>query len=942
MGGSRALLSVTACLAFGVLVPAASGATSFHPRIGGALGIVPPVDGQGHLRARDIATGALTPLTYHAGAVMAGGVTVHTIFWAPPGYAFQGSPGGGVPTYKGLIQQFFTDVSADSGAAGTCTASECNVFTVQPQYAEGTAIGQITPGAYNLAYGATADSIDDTDPYPGKGDQCASPSGTAVCITDGQLQSEIDHLVQSTSGTPRGLHNLWFVFLPPGVDECITAGVCGTNAFAGYHSVSNIGGHGATIYALAIDPIIEVTIGPGADPEGFPDAETTLDIAGHETNEATSDPVGTGWMDPNGFEVGDKCDIGPQLGTPLGFASNGSPFNQVINGHQYLLQAEWANADAAGNSGCVQATTTTTNQLPLPQVNLRQFNPIISGNVNRSPGGGIGVQVSVLRADADGNPVVVALASTRTAADGSWSASIAPQAVGDDRDEIDIDYSGAGAPQPNRQVILTGNGGDPFGESGWTGWTALDSGSAATNAPGGSLALAPCFQVGTLGFTFNGVGAGQSPNDFCNTQTDAAAQSTPAIRAGDALKVTSNDNRAFNAPGGPSPNPLGGLVSLTVPVGEAGSVTALTSPLTTFTPGGFPSCTADLELQGVVCTGLVPGERYTLIDRRKRVSGPADATGTVVEPLVVRRGDSVVLSNRSRSLTVLHVAHLRVAILGEETFLSGGTCQAREYYGAPLSSAPTSTAAGLPSDPNAGGTALTGEICPANGDASGLPTDDISQTDELSGGQTATEVPDIQDTSPIEGETMYGRFTALAESGLTLPDNENIPTDSFSRIALRIATASRGATAFKARNVDTVRGVRVPALLPGSYTARWKLTDANGDTRVVVSRFIEQRGRIGPGPKASVTCKLTGALHNALVCAVRFPKSKQLKGKLRIRVTRGPSVVALGHGPVRKGHARITMRELRQMSTGQWRATLVLTRPHLEPVTIGVALRSVS
>ena len=38
--------------------------------------------------------------------------------------------------------------------------------------------------------------------------------------------------------------------------------------------------------------------------------------------------------------------------------------------------------------------------------------------------------------------------------------------VGDDRDVITIDYSGAGAPTPSHQQILTGNGGNPFTESG--------------------------------------------------------------------------------------------------------------------------------------------------------------------------------------------------------------------------------------------------------------------------------------------------------------------------------------------------------------------------------------------------------------------------------------------------------------------------------------------
>src|SRR5207302_81041 len=182
----------------------------------------------------------------------------------------------------------------------------------------------------------------------------------------------------------------------------------------------------------------------------------------------------------------------------------------------------------------------------------------------------------------------------------------------------------------------------------------------------------------------------------------------------DAVKWTSNDNRAFDAPNGPNPNLLGGLVSLTVPVGEPGSVSTFTGGLTTFTPGGFPSCTADLEFQGVACTGLVPGGVYTLTDRGEQQSDLADATGTVVVPLL-------------------------------------------------------------------SGVALTGQVCPTSGHARGLPSANISHTDELSGGQTETEVPDIADTSPMEGETMYGRFTALAESAFAFSTGEALPTDAVTR-----------------------------------------------------------------------------------------------------------------------------------------------------------------
>ena len=57
------------------------------------------------------------------------------------------------------------------------------------------------------------------------------------------------------------------------------------------------------------------------------------------------------------------------------------------------------------------------------------------------------------------------------------------------------------------------------------------------------------------------------------------------------------------------------------------------------------------------------------------------------------------LTNSSHlALTTLHVANLRVDINGEQTVLAGGSCQADNYYGGPLSSIPTSGAAGAPSD----------------------------------------------------------------------------------------------------------------------------------------------------------------------------------------------------------------------------------------------------
>ena len=47
-------------------------------------------------------------MVYHGGLVMHH-VTVHTLFWAPTGFRFDGSPSPPVPGYEQLIKQFFSD-----------------------------------------------------------------------------------------------------------------------------------------------------------------------------------------------------------------------------------------------------------------------------------------------------------------------------------------------------------------------------------------------------------------------------------------------------------------------------------------------------------------------------------------------------------------------------------------------------------------------------------------------------------------------------------------------------------------------------------------------------------------------------------------------------------------------------------------------------------------
>jgi hypothetical protein len=108
--------ALLACLALGMLASGAGAAYTFRPRIGFAMGLVPPRGRQ------DLAVASSIPVVYHGGSVMRN-VTVHTIFWAPAGYAFTGAPSAGTLGYQPLLEQFFTDAAHDSGTTG-------NVFSV--------------------------------------------------------------------------------------------------------------------------------------------------------------------------------------------------------------------------------------------------------------------------------------------------------------------------------------------------------------------------------------------------------------------------------------------------------------------------------------------------------------------------------------------------------------------------------------------------------------------------------------------------------------------------------------------------------------------------------------------------------------------------------------------------------------------------------------------
>jgi hypothetical protein len=119
-----------------------------------------------------------------------------------------------------------------------------------------------------------------------------------------------------------------------------------------------------------------------------------------------------------------------------------------------------------------------------------------------------------------------------------------------------------------------------------------------------------------------------------------------------------------------------------------------------------------------------------------------------------------------------------------------------------------------------------------------MPDGTISQTDDLSGGETVTSLPLLEGTAPTNDAIVSGTFTALAQTGVAGANGAVFATGA--TVALTISSAVTREPIFHAANTASAGGVLVPALPAGVYKATWVVGDRNGDTRTVVTRFVSQ------------------------------------------------------------------------------------------------------
>ena len=369
----RRLLVVCAVIALGslgaVAVPAVAATASastaitvpFQPRIGTILGMVPPLNTSKGVSNSPPARGRLDD---NGGPVMTTN-TVYAIYWQPPGYQFP-------PGYAAGIDGYFEGLAATDG-------SNTNVYDVATQYWQRSG-GSAQYVEYHTTFGGSVldthalpplDPVNCPDtPVATTNGGTSTPTTTASCVTDQQVQQEISTVVKQ-EGWPVSNDTEFFMFTAPHVGTCFPATVtttqggvrtsatvplCSFSYFCAYHSAyfdSTINASSQVVYANM--PFAAETAGNpltctlGQEPNGNP-SDPEINVTSHEHNESITDPFGTSWWDSNptdsayGYEIGDMCawDFGNTYGP------TGAEYSQTVDGHHYFMQTEWDNT----TNGC--------------------------------------------------------------------------------------------------------------------------------------------------------------------------------------------------------------------------------------------------------------------------------------------------------------------------------------------------------------------------------------------------------------------------------------------------------------------------------------------------------------------------------------------------------------------------------------------------------------
>jgi hypothetical protein len=116
-------------------------------------------------------------------------------------------------------------------------------------------------------------------------------------VQDSAIQQMIQTQISAGAFPANTPNNLYFVFLPPGV-QVIQGGSASCKVFCGYHDAINNG----IFYAVMPYPSCAGCLG------GLAEFDALTSTTSHELCEAITDPIpGQGWYDDTNGEIGDIC-----------------------------------------------------------------------------------------------------------------------------------------------------------------------------------------------------------------------------------------------------------------------------------------------------------------------------------------------------------------------------------------------------------------------------------------------------------------------------------------------------------------------------------------------------------------------------------------------------------------------------------------------------------
>ncbi len=457
---------------------------------------------------------------------------------------------------------------------------------------------------------------------------------------------------------------------------------------------------------------------------------------------------------------------------------------------------------AALGAASAQAVAVTT----VPTVSTTLYSPVVGGHLG-APTSGVSVTVNLLR----GGAVVASAPTATTGSDGSWEAKLPVHAVSNAADVLGVDYDGPGAPADAEYPFAYTVDEELFNSFPVSSYTATD-GNAIT------IYCQVCSSLIVPVHVEYAAGGSTDVNTVASVGGSSTATLSPAVGREDVVTYTASFERDDSA----------------------GETTVLQFSARAGLPGSSyqASCMADLALATATCSGL-PGGPYDVTRVR---AGSADVTQTQTSAYVggsisaqfadLKPGDELELRVRDGDAVI---AATRVAALRVDAMQSSSAMPF------PFFSQLVTTGGSCP-----GGTWLQGAflipistVCPASGIVPAGLAGYTQVRDDASPGATMTTPAVVSNTSPLEGENVYGT-SVVAYADVDQPA---------APVALSFGPRGGTQTAVPG-NANATAGAVMTGIAAGTrYSATWVATGANGDTTAFTTGFNGQAGTSGtPGP----------------------------------------------------------------------------------------------